>query len=128
MSIDWFADLLEFHKAMDCYMGTTPKEPPVDVISLRNKLEIEEYGELIRAANIDHNLPETADAIVDLIYVLIGRAVAYGIDLRPLWDEVHRSNMAKAPRILRADGKVLKPPGWTPPDVAGLLAKQKSIQ
>ncbi len=38
------------------------------------------------------------------------------------WDEVHRSNMAKVGGPIRGDGKRLKPEGWTPPDVAGVLA------
>lgn len=49
--------------------------------------------------------------------------------MQALWDEVQRSNEAKAIEqpdgsfkvVRRADGKILKPPGWTPPDIAGVL-------
>jgi predicted HAD superfamily Cof-like phosphohydrolase len=32
--------------------------------------------------------------------------------------------MAKASGPRRADGKVLKPEGWTPPDIVGVLERQ----
>lgn len=48
----------------------------------------------------------------------------YGIDLGPLWDEVHRTNMAKVGGKTRADGKILKPDGWQPPRIQELLDVQ----
>ena len=50
-----------------------------------------------------------------------------GIPLDRVWAAVHRSNMAKVDPatgkvIKRADGKVLKPEGWTPPDIPAALA------
>jgi predicted HAD superfamily Cof-like phosphohydrolase len=62
------------------------------------------------------------DGLCDLICVAYGSALEAGVDLEPFWDEVHRSNMAKAGGPVREDGKVLKPPGWVPPDIAGILA------
>ncbi|NIQ95452.1 MAG: nucleoside triphosphate pyrophosphohydrolase family protein, partial [Desulfuromonadales bacterium] len=61
-------------------------------------------GELMKALGFDEtgtfeegplNIELTADALADLIYVAIGAAITYGIDLRPVWEEVHRTNMAK---------------------------------
>jgi predicted HAD superfamily Cof-like phosphohydrolase len=34
---------------------------------------------------------------------------------------VHRANLAKAGGPRRADGKLLKPPGWQPADVTAVL-------
>ena len=65
-----------------------------------------------------------ADGIADLIYVLLGTALSYGIHIAPIWDEVQRTNMAKEGGATRHDGKVLKPEGWQPPDVRGILLKQ----
>jgi len=66
-------------------------------------------------------VPAVADALADLMYVVAGTAVAYGIDLGPILLEVHRTNMAKAGGSVRP---ILKPAGWQPPDVAGLLRAQ----
>ena len=52
----------------------------------------------------------------------------YGIDIRPIWDEVHRTNMAKEGGGSRTDGKIMKPAGWQPPDIAGLLARQDGMK
>jgi predicted HAD superfamily Cof-like phosphohydrolase len=47
--------------------------------------------------------------------------------LNEVFEEVHRSNMAKlvdGKPLKRADGKVIKPEGWTPPDIEGVIKKQ----
>lgn len=126
MSQDWFADVMEFHKEMDLLIGTTPKRPSPKIEGLRFALEEEEFAEMLRAVG-NGDVPEMAKEIVDLIYVLIGRAVSYGIDLRPVWDAVQKANMAKVGGPIREDGKRLKPPGWEPPDIKGILERQKSL-
>lgn len=60
---------------------------------------------------------EMVDALCDLLYVTYGTAVEMGVDLRPFFAEVHRTNMAKLGGPVRADGKVLKPLGWVGPQV-----------
>ena len=60
----------------------------------------------------------------DLDYVVEGTRLEFEIDGGPIAVEVHRSNMAKVGGPVREDGKRLKPPGWTPPDIAGELRKQ----
>ena len=90
---------------------------------------------LLRVSLIEEEAQETCDAIeagdlvgaidglCDLIYVALGTAIEFGIDLEPFFDEVHRSNMAKEAGPMRADGKILKPAGWAPPDIAGILER-----
>ena len=62
------------------------------------------------------------DATLDNIY-WVGQQ--YGIDLDACFKEVHRSNMSKlgtdGKPIYRADGKVLKGPNFTPPDLKRVL-------
>ncbi|MEU6845273.1 MazG nucleotide pyrophosphohydrolase domain-containing protein [Streptomyces sp. NPDC046716] len=66
-----------------------------------------------------------AKELADVLYVTYGAADALGIDLPAVFTEVHRSNMSKRDadgRVLRrADGKVLKGPGYRPPDLDGLV-------
>jgi len=73
---------------------------------------------------MDEDLVEIADGIGDVIYVLLGTAVSYGIDLRPIFDAIHDSNMKKVGGCTRDDGKIMKPEGWVPPDIEGILAAQ----
>lgn len=124
---DWYADVLAWSRVF-CpeQIGTVPKVPSDDVCLLRSRLVLEEYEEFEWAMDLD-KIPEMADAIADLIYVLLGTAIAYGIDMRPVWAEVQRSNLSKAGGERRADGKVQKPAGFTPPDIAGILERQGPI-
>lgn len=76
------------------------------------------------SVELDPDIVEIADALADLDYVVAGTRLAYGIPRKPVADEVHRSNMAKAPNgiVLRDEhDKVKKPPGWTPPNIRKAL-------
>jgi predicted HAD superfamily Cof-like phosphohydrolase len=142
----WQRDVLEFSRATG---GTVGAWPDVRDRELRARLIAEEATETLSALGFDTyvevwqpfstakerevakferpgnvDLPALADGIVDTIYVLIGTAIAAGFDLAPVWDEVQRANMAKVDGPVREDGKRLKPPGWRPPDIEGVLRRQ----
>lgn len=112
----------EFHRALGQYIGT---EPAIVHPELRVKLIREEAKETCDAIE-EGDLVGAIDGVCDLIYVALGTAVEFGLDLEPIFDEVHRSNMAKKGGAVREDGKRLKPEGWTPPDVAGEINKQRT--
>jgi predicted HAD superfamily Cof-like phosphohydrolase len=143
--------VLEFHNAMGCPNGSAPHVPADERVRLRLRLIAEEFFELLAASDagaietpesmrldrahglvhdyiarvqLDVDLPEFADALADIDYVIEGARIEMGIDGGPIADEVHRTNMAKTNGPVREDGKRMKPPGWTPPDIAGELAKQ----
>ena len=116
----------QFHQACDIHERTTPGWPGPEAIRLRLDLLREEFGEYRRAIATD-DLPELADALADMVYIIYGTARVHGIDLDDVLAEVQRSNMAKVVDgkvIRRDDGKILKPEGWTPPDIRGVLADQ----
>lgn len=127
MSSSWQADLVEAHRLL-CpeQIGTTPAMPDEDVTMLRLRLVDEEHDEF-RDAMLNDDIPGVADALTDMIYVILGTAVAMGIDLSVIWDAVHASNLAKAGGVRRADGKFMKPISWVPPDIAGILASQRPL-
>lgn len=112
-------DVWRFHEALDIPIGLTPQ---VRRPELRASLIEEEASETC-AAMRGGDLVESIDGLCDLLCVTYGAAVEFGVNLAPFWDEVHRTNMAKVGGPLREDGKRLKPPGWTPPDIAGVLAR-----
>lgn len=110
----------EFHRALDIPIGDTPGLRRTE---LRCALIAEGARETIEAAERG-DLVEAIDGLCDLIVVAYGAALEWGVDLKPFYDEVHRSNMAKVGGPTRADGKRLKPEGWTPPDIASILRDQ----
>ena len=110
-------DVEEFHRACDIHIAS---EPGINRPELRSKLIEEESKELLKAID-DNDIVAAIDGMCDLIYVVLGTAAEFGIDLEPFWNEVHRSNMEKLGGEKRADGKQLKPDGWEPPDIEGIL-------
>ena len=145
------AQLIEFHLAMDVPILSTPRIPSDDRVKLRLRLIFEECFELLKASQdvsepwawdmfqaaessvamlinrcAEHaDLERVADALADIAYVVEGTNLEFGIDSGPVLDEVHRANMAKVGGPVREDGKRLKPEGWTPPDIAGILEQQR---
>ena len=98
--------------------------------ALRQALIDEEVDEL-RTAVQAQDIVGIADALADILYVAYGTAHVYGIDLDAVVNEVHRSNMTKLDEaglpIRRDDGKILKGPGYEPPDVAKILAQSAEL-
>ena len=89
-------------------------------------LVMEEFKELVVAYG-NRDIVEIADACADLKWVIEGLEHTLNIPQQEVWDEVARSNLAKISKngkvIKREDGKVLKPEGWTPPDIKTIIRK-----
>ncbi len=85
-------------------------------------LEVEELA-FAAAGAVD--LEGVADGCADISVVTVGTLVAFGMDDELLLQEVDAANLRKfgpGARV-REDGKWMKPPDWTPPDIAGVLAR-----
>ena len=87
----------------------------------------EEFAEL-NAAVLAGDRVEQLDALLDILVVTIGAIHSMGADGEGGWKEVMRTNFAKIDRETgkvrkREDGKVLKPLGWTPPDLKPYVKK-----
>ena len=94
------------------------------------RAEIESsYRRAVAADDGTRDTVETADALADLIYVIYGMALETGIDLAAVLAEVQRSNMSKlgadGKPVYREDGKVLKGPGYFPPNVEAVLRSRR---
>jgi predicted HAD superfamily Cof-like phosphohydrolase len=112
--------LLEFHKKMNQTIGD-PRSPDITADqAFRLKLINEELKELQEALDAGDTI-KAADGLADLIYVLAGCGVAWGIDLASVFEEVHRSNMTKEPGNESSGGKAIKGPAFSPADIAGVL-------
>ena len=114
--------LKEFHRKFDHYVGDSPGFPPQEVIDLRLKLIMEEATELVTACHLG-NLELVADAVADLLYVTFGTAVSFGLPIRRVFAEVHRSNMTKSMEKDEKSikGKTLKGDNYVPPNIKATL-------
>ncbi len=117
-------DVAEFHIATGSHISAYPKLLEVKSLKkLRINLVEEEAKEVVTAIE-GGSLSQVAKELCDLIYVTVGTALAYGINLQPVWDEVHASNMTKTDGSKRADGKVLKPANYKETDIEPLIDDQ----
>lgn len=128
------------------FMEVTGQTPSDSMIELYMDLIDEEMDELCHAYGINDTVG-MADGAIDLIYVTIGLLHAMGLNPKPLWDEVQRSNMSKfliEPCVFcgtkgcehcdgegefykvlrREDGKILKGPKYFPPDLSRIVTEQ----
>ena len=92
----------------------------------KNLIE-EEFKELQESLDIESEL----DALIDILVVTIGAIHSAGFNAEGAWREVMNTNFAKIDRDTgkvrkREDGKVLKPVGWTPPNLTSYLKKNEN--
>jgi len=159
------SQVAEFHKTFGVPVHTMPQVAiGADRALLRAKLIFEEAKETIEAMGClicdytgyeppcnapEIDIVEIADGLADLMYVINGAALEFGIDLEPIFNAVHSNNMAKVwtveevesnaiPegfhaeeidglfgwRVMRPDGKILKPPSHKKVNIESVLAKQ----
>ncbi len=119
----WQRMVREFHFRFSQPVQDKPTVVNPDRSFFRAKLMKEELGETIEAMAIG-DMVEIADGLADQLYVILGTAVEYGIDLEPVFREVHRTNMLKTANP--GGGKAMKPDGWEPPRIADILEAQST--
>ena len=116
-----FRDQEKFMKACD---QTVDKFDESQYNMYKSLIE-EEFKELQEA----HDMEAELDALIDILVVTIGAIHSAGFDAEGAWKEVMRTNFAKIDNETgkvrkREDGKVLKPLGWTPPNLTPFLRKE----
>ena len=118
-----FRDQAKFMTACD----QTVNRGNTDQFNMYLKL-IEEEAEELNQAILANDRVEVLDALIDILVVTIGAVHSAGFDAEGAWEEVMRTNFAKIDPVTgkvrkREDGKVLKPEGWTPPNLTPFLSK-----
>jgi predicted HAD superfamily Cof-like phosphohydrolase len=123
-TISNFEKVGDFMEAFGQEVLYIPTLPGFNLSELRLDLIEEEVQEL-RDGLDRKSMFEIADALTDILYVVYGAGHAFGIDLDDCFSEVHRSNMTKLGAngrpIYREDGKVLKGPNYSEPDLTQFL-------
>ncbi len=113
----------EFHRTFDILINSTPDTLDTATRTLRANLIREEFEEL-QEALAQGDTVAVAKEMADLLYVVYGTAVSCGIDLEPVFQEVHRSNMSKVGGYKREDGKWVKPASYSPANLKPILDRQ----
>jgi predicted HAD superfamily Cof-like phosphohydrolase len=118
----------EFHEKMKLAIDQPYSK---ELMDFRLKLLFEEIQELATAALDIEELNDKDDRyglmqnllkeMCDVVYVIKGMAVSFGMDFDGAFKLVHKSNMSKLPLIKDADGKVMKGLNYEPPILEGLV-------
>ena len=118
----------EFHEKMELAIDQPYSK---ELMDFRLRLLFEEIQELASAAlDIETNLNKEERHVMmqdllkemcDVVYVIKGMAVSFGMDFDKAFDLVHKSNMSKLPLIKDANGKVQKGLNYEPPVLEGLI-------
>ncbi|HPT36486.1 MAG TPA: MazG nucleotide pyrophosphohydrolase domain-containing protein [Bacillota bacterium] len=111
-----------FHLKYGHKVAKAPTTDTAEVRMFRARLVVSEAAEFLDACS-KGDLVEMADALADILYVVYGAAVTFGIDLEQVFAEVHRSNMTKS-QEKEGDGKTVKGPDYVPPDIRSIIVKQ----
>ena len=72
------------------------------------------------------SIPLVKAALCGVLWLLNLTVLAWGLDVRPFWDEVQRANLEKVPSGA-INKKTVKPPGWRGPDHAPILRAQYGL-
>jgi len=121
--------VLNFHKAIDTPWRT---QPTADIgqadAALRIAL-IDEKSDELACAIYDNDLGGIADGLADLLYVTYGCALAFGIDMEPVFCEMHKANMKKVGGPISKNGKIGKLSGWQGPNITAIptMLSERSI-
>ena len=92
---------------------------------LRVRLIQEELSELVDALDEEDEVA-VADALGDLLYVVVGSAVTWGIPLDRVFYEIHQANLTKVGGPMSTGGKLLKPAHYVPPNIEQALQRSRN--
>lgn len=95
------------------------------LLQLRSRLIYEESSEVLaELESEDVDKAALTKELADLLYVVYGTAITFGLPLDTVFNRVHASNMSKlvdGKPLYRDDGKVLKGPNYQPPELDDLF-------
>lgn len=130
MSKDEVKFLISMIKSELWELAATVSENYEESISLVSSMEgIDTNRDYKRPITESGIIAEQADALVDIYYYSLNALVKKGVNLEPIFQAVHKSNMDKrfpdGEFHRRDDGKIIKPNRWREPDITGLIEQMK---
>jgi len=122
-------DMQDFHEKFELPQTPVPSFADAEIMAFRIKFMREELNEFCVAYRQD-NLTEAFDALLDLVYVVMGTAWMCNFPWNRGWEAVQQANMHKIRAKNTSESKrksrfdVVKPVGWNPPnEILTLLLK-----
>lgn len=128
---------------VEMFMRACGHTPDPKRVALYLDLVREEIGELEEAMAAFHSAEtveesqqaraDVLDAVCDSVWVLIGLAKTMDLPIDWGWDCVTISNLKKCDpelgTVLRDEsGKIMKPPGWKPPDLLKVIKQYEQTK
>ena len=98
-----------------------------DDLMMFRLLFIREEVDELNLAMVYEDLEDALDALVDIMYVVLGTAWMMNLPIMDAWDRVHAANMKKVRVENASESKrnssydLKKPEGWSPPDLSDLV-------
>lgn len=111
----------DFHVKYDLAYNGGPRLLPDDLQDFRVRFMKEELAEFIEA-DAEGNIVKAADALGDLMYVVLGTAYLMGLPMEGIFEMIHQANMTKVratdPNASKRGSAydVVKPVGFVPPE------------
>lgn len=141
------SDIAAFHEKFGLGYSGPPRVLPEELAQFRVGFIGEELGEYafgpgsrgeeltqlmvsyLQRNTTPQNVPleKQLDALVDMVYVILGNAYLQGFDFGEAWRRVHNANMQKVRAERAIDSArgstydVVKPAGWQAPDLSDLV-------
>lgn len=114
---------LEFWLKVFCARFEIPKIKVADAPAMSERVRmIEEEVSELKVAVLDNDAEKVLDALVDIVYFTIGTSVLLDADFNEAFRRVHKANMRKVRAYTeRSAVDLVKPPGWEPADLSGLI-------
>lgn len=116
--------MIDFHTMIKHPVRVVAGFPKKEERELRKSLLKEEYEEYLEAEAED-DLVETSDALTDMLVIILGTALVYGIDIGACFNEVMNTNDAKMDKDgtihYHENGKVKKPKNWKAPNIKDVM-------
>ena len=118
-------DIRDFMMKFGLAYGGYPRSLDLDLFIFRRNFMLEELGEYITAWE-NNDKERMLDALTDLLYVVFGTAHLHGFNIDEAWRRVHEANMRKERAKTKEESTrksaydIIKPAGWTPPNLEDL--------
>jgi len=114
--VDAFEAVHEFNEIFNAAnVREEPRKLPESRVIRRASYMFEEVGEFVESKDAAHQV----DALIDLLYFLLGTFSEMGLEPSAFFAVVHEANMSKLHEdgklVLDGRGKPIKPEGWVDP-------------